>query len=88
MLLEVKHGLMLVPTTAVQRDPEGAFVWVIRPDQTAGLRRVTIGAQEQQTTGIQAGLSPGELVVTDGSYHLNEGRRSPTRLHLLSNNQQ
>jgi multidrug efflux system membrane fusion protein len=62
MLLEVQHGLVLVPTAAVQHDPEGAFVWVIRPDQTAGRRRVAIGTQEELTAGIQAGLSPGELV--------------------------
>ena len=80
MLLEVKHGLILVPTAAVQHGPEGTYVWVIRPDQTAGLRRVAIGAQEEQTAGIQDGLSPGELVVTDGAYRVNEGRKVTYKL--------
>jgi hypothetical protein len=75
MLLEVKHGLIIVPAAAVQYDTEGPLVWVIRPDQTVGRRHVTVSVQEAQTAGIQAGLSSEELVAISGFSRLQEGRK-------------
>jgi serine/threonine protein kinase len=82
MLLEMKHGVILVPVVAVLHDPQGAFVWVIRPDQTASRRDVTLITAEGKTAGIQAGLSPGELVAASGFNQLSEGRRVACRDQL------
>ncbi len=48
MLLEVKHGVLLVPANAINRDPQSAFVWVIQADQTVTRRRVRVGTIEDQ----------------------------------------
>jgi multidrug efflux system membrane fusion protein len=40
MLLEMKHGVTLLPAEAIQRDAQSEFVWVIQPHFTGvkGLR--------------------------------------------------
>ena len=75
LLLEVKHGVILVPVDAILRDPQGTFVWAIKPDQTVSLRYVQTGTLGGAKVEIQSGLSPGEVVVTDGSYYLREGQK-------------
>jgi serine/threonine protein kinase len=75
MLLDVKRGVVLVPTQAIQSEGAGLFVWLIKPDQTVARRSVTIGGTDGKTSGIEAGLSPGDLVVTNNFNHLEAGDR-------------
>jgi hypothetical protein len=75
LLLEVKHGVILVPVNAILRDPQGELVWVIKPDQTVSERYVQTGMIDGAKVEIQSGLSAGEVVVTDGSYYLREGQK-------------
>ena len=75
LLLEVKHGVTLVPTVAIQRDPQGPFVWVIKPDHTLTRRPVRVGTDDRGWAEIQSGLSPGEIVVSGGLNGLREGRQ-------------
>jgi len=35
---------LAVPSTAVQRGPDGSYVWVVWPDQTVRMQRVKISA--------------------------------------------
>jgi tRNA A-37 threonylcarbamoyl transferase component Bud32 len=64
MLLEVKHGVTLIPTNAILFDATGMIVWVINPDQTASRRQVQMGTIEGAMGEVQNGLTPGQLVVT------------------------
>jgi len=73
LLLEVKRGATVVPAAAIQRSPQGAFVYVVKADQTAAMRPVTIGVSQGDATAISAGLVPGDLVVTDGVERLRDG---------------
>jgi multidrug efflux system membrane fusion protein len=73
LLLDVKHGATLVPSAAVQRGPQGSFVYVVKEDRTVGVRPVTVGVTHGEEASIDAGLSPGELVVVDGTEKLREG---------------
>ena len=75
LLLEVKHGVVFVPADAISHDPQGAFVWAIKPDQTVSVRHVQAGTIDGAKVEIQDGLSPGEVVVTGGSYYLREGQK-------------
>lgn len=68
-----QKGLTIVPTPAVQRGPQGSFVYVVTPAATVSLRPVTIVIAEGNETGISAGLQPGETVVTDGQDKLQDG---------------
>jgi multidrug efflux system membrane fusion protein len=79
LLVEVRRGATVVPTSAIQRGPQGTFVYVVRTDHTATARPVTIGEVQEGEASIKAGLSPGELVVVDGADRLREGSRVELR---------
>jgi multidrug efflux system membrane fusion protein len=73
LLLEVKKNSTVVPSAAIQRGPQGNYVFVVKPDKTADLRYVTVALMQGNYAGISNGLAPGELVVTDGQDKLQAG---------------
>ncbi len=75
LIIEVKHDAVLVPPEAIQRGPQGAFVYVVKADQTAVLRPITLGIVQEGTASITSGLSAGELVVVDGADRLRDGSK-------------
>lgn len=84
LLLDVKHSVTLVPSAAVQRGAKGAFVYVVKDDQTVTVRPIGIGVVQSEDVSVETGLSPDDLVVVDGTEKLREGskvevkdRRSP-----------
>jgi HEAT repeat protein len=83
LLLEMKHGVTLAPTAAVQREPQSEFVWVIQTDQTVRRRPVRLGTTGGDWTEIQSGLAPGEIVAISGFNTLSEGLN--VRYALASN---
>jgi len=64
---------IVVPSQAVQTGQNGQFVYVVKPDQIAEERPVTIGITYQGETVVQSGLKAGETVVTDGQLRLAPG---------------
>ena len=64
---------VMVPAAAVQQDPQGFFSWVLKPDHTAGQRRLTLAGQQGQQFAVEKGLLAGEQVITDGAQRLREG---------------
>jgi multidrug efflux system membrane fusion protein len=79
MLVKTLHDVLLVPSEAVQTGPDSDFVYVIKSDNTVDVRKVKIGSNEdvdgQDLTEIQDGLSPGEVVVTNGVDKLEAGSK-------------
>ncbi len=75
LLVEVKRGAIVVPAPAIQRGPQGTFVYVVKADRTATIRSVSVGEIQGGEASIKTGLSPGELVVVDGQDKLREGTR-------------
>jgi multidrug efflux system membrane fusion protein len=73
--LDVKRGVTVVPSAAIQRGPKGAFVYVVKADQTVGVRGVTVGVTQGEEASVETGLSPDELVVVDGTEKLREGTK-------------
>ena len=73
LLLEVKRGATVVPAVAIQRGARGAFVYVVRPDQTAEARPIKVGFIEGDEASIDTGLRVGEQVVVDGADRLRDG---------------
>jgi multidrug efflux system membrane fusion protein len=70
--LRVDRGVITVPTAAIQRGPQGAFVFTLDHD-VASRHPVTVSRQDESVAVIAAGLTPGQLVVTDGASRLTEG---------------
>jgi multidrug efflux system membrane fusion protein len=73
LLLDVKKEVAIMPLVALQRGPQGAFVYVVKADKTVEVRQVTVGPTEGNNASIEAGVSPGELVVVDGTDKLRAG---------------
>ena len=71
----VWQGAIVVPPVAVQRGPRGTYVYVIRPDQTAERREVTVGHEDLQVSVIATGLQAGEQVVVDGAARLSDNSK-------------
>ena len=79
LLLEVKRGMTLVPSAAVQRGAKGTFVYVVKEDKTVAVRPVTVGVSHGEDASISSGLAPNELVVVDGTEKLREGSKVEVR---------
>jgi membrane fusion protein, multidrug efflux system len=71
--LEVRHDVVAVPVTAVQQGPDGPYAFVVGQDRVVGKRAIKVGVLSKTTAIIDEGLSPGELVVTDGQYRIQAG---------------
>ncbi len=65
--------VVVVPTAAIQRGPNGTFVYVVKDDSTVTVRRVTLAQQDDVRTVAATGLQAGERVVTTGFARLTEG---------------
>lgn len=66
LLLETRKNNLVVPTPAIQRGPQGTYVFTVKPDKTVEMRPVNIAVTEGNFTAINNGVNQGELVVTDG----------------------
>ncbi len=75
LLVETLKDVVVVPTGAVQRGPRGTFVYVVKDDNTAAMRPVTIGHQDEVQAVVTKGLEAAERVVTTGFARLTEGTR-------------
>ncbi len=75
LLVRTQKDGLTIPAPAVQRGPNGSFVYVAKPDQTVEMRSVTIEQSEDGVALISDGLKVGEQVVTDGQYRLQPGSK-------------
>ena len=75
MLVDIKRGLVIVPSAAVQQGSAGAYVYVVKDDQTVTVRPVKVGPAQGETASIAEGLQVGEQVVIDGVDKLREGAK-------------
>ncbi|HEX3105258.1 MAG TPA: efflux RND transporter periplasmic adaptor subunit [Terriglobales bacterium] len=73
LLLETQKNVTVVPSAAVQRGPQGNYVYVMKPDKTVEVRNVTIPVTQGNLSEIASGVAPNELVVTDGQDKLQQG---------------
>jgi len=73
--LTTQRGAVVVPSQAVQIGQDGAFVYVVKADQTVEARPVEAGTRFDQGTVIQSGLAAGDTVVTEGQLRLAPGMK-------------
>lgn len=68
--LAVQANAVAVPTRALLAGQQGDYVFVVGNDNVATVRPVTLGRVVGDMTTINAGIKPGEHVVTDGQSRL------------------
>jgi RND family efflux transporter, MFP subunit len=66
---------IVVPDAAVKAGPNGNYVFVVKADNSAEQRAVSVARTVASEAVIEKGLSAGETVVTDGQSRLVDGTR-------------
>src|SRR5438094_362862 len=79
VLLDVLPNVVLAPGEAIQRGPQGAFVYVVKPDGSAQMRRLELGPSDGGLVAVKQGLAAGEAVVVDGAEKLQDGAKVEPR---------
>ncbi len=78
LFLSVRKDAIVIPTPAVQRGPQGIFVYVVE-DGVAKTRDIAIDTTIGNQTLINKGLKKGEQVVVDGLGQLKPGAKVQIR---------
>jgi multidrug efflux system membrane fusion protein len=78
LLVDTHRGVTLLPNNAIQRNDNGAFVYLVQPNQTAALKPITVGTTDGNTSEVQ-GLQPGSIVAADSFNRLSDGTKVTIR---------
>jgi len=78
--LHEQQDATVVPTAAVNNSQSGTFVYVVKPDTSVDLRKVTVSRSWQDLSVVASGLAPGETVVIDGQVRLSPGAKAAIRV--------
>ncbi len=71
----VRKGAVTIPSPAVQRGPNGLYVWVAKPDQRAVMAQIDMGPSYENLTIAEKGVSEGDLIITSNFYKLQPNAR-------------
>jgi multidrug efflux system membrane fusion protein len=68
-------GVVTVPSDAIQRGPDGDYVFVVGPNDKVSAAPVKVGQIADEVAVIDGGIDAGTRVVTRGQYRLAPGTR-------------
>jgi multidrug efflux system membrane fusion protein len=75
LLIDTLKQVVVIPTGAVQRGPNGTFVYVVKDDNTVAVRPIVVQKQDETQTVVRSGIEPNERVVTTGFVRLTDGSK-------------
>jgi membrane fusion protein, multidrug efflux system len=75
LILATDKGAVLIPNQAAQISQQGAFVYVVKPDDTIELRQVTLGQRQGDDVVVTQGLADGERTVVTGQLAVVPGAK-------------
>jgi len=79
LLVDVRKNLTIVPAAAIQRGPQGSYVYVVQNGNTVKIQAVSITQASGDSVGLASGVNNGDTVVVDGQDKLQDGSKiSPT----------
>ncbi len=73
--IDTLKQVVVVPTPAVQRGPNGTFTYVVDDEDRVSLRPVAVTYQDETQAVIGKGISSADRVVTTGFGRLKDGAR-------------
>ncbi|OAI05618.1 MdtA/MuxA family multidrug efflux RND transporter periplasmic adaptor subunit [Methylomonas methanica] len=73
MRLDTLRAATLAPSAAIQHGANGAFVYLVKDDNSVTVRRVKPGPADGETVAILEGLASNDKLVIDGADKLREG---------------
>jgi multidrug efflux system membrane fusion protein len=75
LLARTEPSVVTVPSTALQRGPNGYYAYVVKPDSTVETRPLKVGQVSEGVAIVDDGVAAGEQIVTAGQYRLRPGAR-------------
>ncbi|WP_148207468.1 efflux RND transporter periplasmic adaptor subunit [Paramagnetospirillum magneticum] len=78
LLLSTRKDGLVVPAQAVQRGPQGPYVFAVKEDRTVEMRAVKVATVEAGQALVDEGLAEGDTVVVEGTAKLQPGARIST----------
>jgi len=73
LLVDTKKNVVLVPTTAILRGPQGTYVFAVNAGNAVAVKAVKVADTTVNLAGISSGLSDGDVVVIDGQDKFKDG---------------
>jgi membrane fusion protein, multidrug efflux system len=74
LLVQTLHGVVRIPSAAIQRGAPGTFAYVIGADDKVSVRPIKLGPTDGDLSEVTDGLKAGERVVVDGADRLRDGQ--------------
>lgn len=71
--VDVLRNIVTVPSPAVQRGPNGLYVYLVKPDNTVAMQPIELRQDDGTIAAVAKGLDAGAIVVTKGQSRLDEG---------------
>lgn len=68
-----RPNVIMVPQRAIMQGPQGRFVYVVGPDNTAQARTIDVGEWYGDQWIVTKGLAAGDKVIVDGAIRLQPG---------------
>jgi multidrug efflux system membrane fusion protein len=78
LLVDTHKGVTLLPNNAIQRNDNGAFVYLVQSNQTVALKTITVGTNDGNVSEVQD-LQPGSVVAADSFNRLSDGAKVTIR---------
>lgn len=75
LLVDTLKQVVVVPTAAVQRGPNGTFVYLVKDNDIAAVQQVGVSQQDDKQAVIVSGLNPNDRVITTGFARLADGSK-------------
>ncbi|HEX8816323.1 MAG TPA: MdtA/MuxA family multidrug efflux RND transporter periplasmic adaptor subunit [Terriglobales bacterium] len=79
LLLETRKDSTVIPAAAIQRGPQGTYVFIAKPDNTATIVPVKVSFTQDNVSVIASGVAPNDVVVVDGQDKLQDGSKIELR---------
>ncbi len=73
LLVDTLKDVIIVPSDAVQRGPNGLYAYVVTDGDRVEMRDIKVAQEGDGLSVVSQGLSPGQNVVTEGQYRLRDG---------------
>lgn len=75
LLVDTLQNVIVLPVSAIQHGTPGTFVYVVKPDNTVTVTKITTGPSQGENIAVLSGLDVGQIVVSDGADKLKEGAK-------------
>ena len=75
LTLGLRHHAVEVPQAAVQRDAEGAYLYVVGPNDSVQSKRVMLDGEQGSQWVVESGLADGDRVIVSGLQKTQPGAK-------------